>query len=70
MRIYADNAATTPMSETAIRVMEDALEHLYGNPSSLHSAGQEARARLEEARAQIASCLGAAAPNEIYFRRQ
>ena len=67
MRIYADNAATTPMSETAIRVMEDALEHLYGNPSSLHSAGQEARARLEEARAQIASCLGAAAPNEIYF---
>lgn len=66
-RVYADNAATTALSKTALDRMTLALETLYGNPSSLHTVGQEAKEALEAARAQIAQCLHAADPREILF---
>ena len=43
MRVYADNAATTRMSEVAIKAMMPYMSEVYGNPSSLHSIGQEAK---------------------------
>ena len=64
--IYADNAATTKMSKTAINAMLPYLEDLYGNPSSLYEFGQKAKEALEDARSRIAACLGADA-REITF---
>ena len=64
--IYADNAATTKMSKTAINAMLPYLEDLYGNPSSLYEFGQKAKEVLEDARSRIAACLGADA-REITF---
>ena len=64
--IYADNAATTAMSEAAIARMTEVMRQTYGNPSSLYSIGQEAKEVLEQARADIASVIGAN-PNEIIF---
>ena len=66
MRVYADNAATTKMSSVAIAAMTEYMENIYGNPSSLHSMGQEAKEALEAARATVAECLGCE-PREIYF---
>ena len=66
MRVYADNAATTKMSRIAIDAMADYMENVYGNPSSLHTMGQEAKEALEDARARVAACLGCE-PREIYF---
>ena len=66
MHVYADNAATTKMSTTAINAMVPYFETIYGNPSSLHSIGQEAKEALESARARVAACLGCE-PREIYF---
>ena len=66
MRVYADNAATTKMSRVAIDAMADYMEKCYGNPSSLHSVGQEAKEALEDARERVAACLGCE-PREIYF---
>ena len=66
MHIYADNAATTKMSETAINVMTDCMRNLYGNPSSLYTIGQKAKEKLEEAREEIARIINAA-PREIIF---
>ena len=66
MKIYADNAATTRPSKTAISVMTKALEELYGNPSSLYSIGQAAREALEQARADVAAVINAE-PREILF---
>ena len=66
MQVYADNAATTKMSDTAISVMTAYLKENYGNPSSLHSIGQEAKEALEAARETVAGCLNAE-PREIYF---
>ena len=66
MQVYADNAATTPMSAVALAAMKPCLEEFYGNPSSLHSVGQRAKEKLEEARAIVAGCLGCE-PREIYF---
>ncbi len=65
-RIYADNAATTKMSKTAIAAMLPYFDECYGNPSSLHTVGQLAAEALVGARQQIADCLGANA-KEIYF---
>ena len=64
--IYADNAATTQMSRAAIGAMLPYLETIYGNPSSLHSVGQQAAGALLSARDRIAKCLNAS-PREIYF---
>ncbi len=66
MHVYADNAATTKISQTALQAMLPCFEGLYGNPSSLHSVGQEAKEALEDARAKIAACLGCEG-REIYF---
>ena len=66
MRIYADNAATTPMSRAAIEAMLRCMEECYGNPSSLHTPGQRAKETLETAREEIASALNAA-PRELIF---
>ena len=66
MHVYADNAATTKMSQTAIDVMVSYFDKTFGNPSSLHSVGQEAKEALETAREQVAKCLGAQA-REILF---
>lgn len=66
MNVYFDNAATTKMSRAALDAMIPCLEQTYANPSSLHTVGQLAKEQLEQARADIAACLGAA-PNEIYF---
>ena len=66
MQVYADNAATTKMSQTAINAMLPYMERIYGNPSSLHSVGQEAAEALQSARETIAKCLNAS-PNEITF---
>ena len=67
MFVYADNAATTKMSKTAQKTMIDAMERVWGNPSSLHTTGQEAKEALEGARETIARLLGADSPHEIYF---
>ncbi|MBQ9562500.1 MAG: cysteine desulfurase [Lachnospiraceae bacterium] len=66
MRIYADNAATTPMSRTAIDTMVRCMEKEYGNPSSLYVLGQQAKEILEEAREDIANLIHAK-PGEILF---
>ena len=57
MKIYADNAATTKMSRTAIDAMIPYMEKVFGNPSSLYSIGQEAKEAIEKAREQIAKTL-------------
>lgn len=64
--IYVDNAATTAMNDVAIQAMLPYLENVYGNPSSLHTAGQRAKEALETARQKIALRLNAE-PSEIYF---
>ena len=66
MHVYADNAATTAMSQVAIDAMLPLFNKVYGNPSSLHTIGQEAKEALEEARATVAACLGCE-PREIIF---
>ena len=66
MQVYADNAATTKMSRVAIDAMVPYFDNIYGNPSSLHSVGQEAKEALENARERVAACLGCE-PREIYF---
>ncbi len=66
LQVYADNAATTKMSAAAIAAMVPYFDKIYANPSSLHSAGQEAKEALEQARSEIAQCLGCE-PREIYF---
>ena len=64
--VYADNAATTAVSPEVLEAMLPFYREVYGNPSSLYSIGQKAKSALEDARARVAKCLGAAA-NEIYF---
>ena len=64
--IYADNAATTKMSEAAIQAMTSALNEVWGNPSSLYSHGQKAKEVLETARDEIAALIGAT-PREVFF---
>ena len=64
--IYADNAATTPVSPEVISAMAPTFEVAWGNPSSLHAKGREAKALLDDARSRIAKVLGCEA-GEIYF---
>lgn len=66
MLVYADNAATTKISKSALDAMMPIFETYYGNPSSLHTVGQEAAEKLLEARESVAKNLGAQA-REIYF---
>ena len=67
MFVYADNAATTKISAAAQKTMIEAMERVWGNPSSLHTTGQEAKEALEGAREAIAAMLGADSAREIYF---
>ena len=66
MKIYADNAATTKMSRTAIDTMVKYMKETYGNPSSLYMIGQKAKEALETAREETASVINAS-PREIIF---
>ena len=66
MYVYADNAATTKVSPTAVAAMMPFLTEEYGNPSSFYSLGQRAAEALVKARETVAECLGAE-PGEIYF---
>ena len=66
MQVYADNAATTKISNHALQAMMPCFETYYGNPSSLHTVGQEAKEVLDKARETVAKCLGCEA-REIYF---
>ena len=67
MFVYADNAATTSVSKTALNAMLPYLTEDYGNPSSLYAFAQRAAEALAQARATVAECLGASSPKEIYF---
>ena len=66
MFVYADNAATTSVSKTALDAMMPYLTEQYGNPSSLYAFGQKAKEGLEAARKTVAECINAE-PREIYF---
>ncbi len=66
MKVYADHAATTRMSEAAKRAMLDAMDTVWGNPSSLYTVGQEAKVALEEAREQMAALLGGSAREYLF----
>ena len=66
MTIYADNAATTRMSDTAVAAMLPCMQEFYGNASSLHSTGQKAAEILQPARETLADCIGCL-PQEITF---
>lgn len=66
MRVYLDNAATTPLDERVWQKMTEVMMHQFGNPSSIHQHGREAKTLLEEARKQVAKLLNVT-PSEIFF---
>jgi len=65
-RIYVDHAATTPVFPEAIEAMSDLMRSHYGNPSSVHAMGMEAKRSLENARKQVASLINAE-PSQVFF---
>src|SRR5436190_23970098 len=66
MKVYLDNAATTPIDPEVIEVMIKAMKDSYGNPSSIHSWGRETKAAIEKARKSVANFLNVS-PSEIFF---
>src|ERR1700744_3005492 len=66
MRIYLDNAATTPIDSEVLKAMYQVMENTYGNPSSIHGHGREARTLIERSRKTIANLLHTS-PAEIFF---
>ncbi len=66
MRVYLDNAATTPIDKEVLQAMYEVMETRFGNPSSIHSHGRESRALLEKARKTISTILKVS-PSEIFF---
>src|SRR3978361_621533 len=66
MRVYLDNAATTPLDAEVMKAMCAVMENNYGNPSSIHAHGREARALVEKSRKTIANLLHTS-PAEIFF---
>ena len=66
-RIYLDNAATTAVSPEVVEAMLPYFSQVYGNASSIHGPGREAKRAVEAARRQISKALNAAVPQEIYF---
>ncbi len=66
MRVYLDNAATTPLDKEVIKVMTEVMESQYGNPSSIHAHGREVRTLIEAARKTVARLLHAS-PAEFFF---
>ena len=65
--IYADNAATTPVSNSVLQAMLPYLSDIYGNPSSVYGPGREARQAVEDAREKVAKAIGAEHAAEIFF---
>src|SRR5882757_8467858 len=66
MRVYLDNAATTPLDADVMKAMYNVMESNFGNPSSIHSHGREARAMIEKSRKTVANLLHTS-PAEIFF---
>ncbi|HLS39085.1 MAG TPA: aminotransferase class V-fold PLP-dependent enzyme, partial [Sphingobacterium bovisgrunnientis] len=66
MHIYLDNAATTPLDPEVMEVMVETMKNEYGNPSSIHAHGRQAKTIVEKARKTIANLLHAS-PAEIFF---
>jgi len=66
MRVYLDNASTTPLSQTAINAMIPMMQEQFGNPSSIHAEGRKVRAAIEAARKTVANALNASI-GEIFF---
>jgi cysteine desulfurase len=66
MPVYLDNAATTPLDPEVLKVMYQVMESQYGNPSSIHAHGRQARALLEKARKAVAGLLHTS-PSELFF---
>lgn len=66
MRVFFDNAATTPLDPTVVELMAEAMRHNFGNPSSIHAEGRKARAEIEQARKTVAKILNASI-GEIFF---
>lgn len=66
MRVYFDNAATTPVDKEVLKAMYEVMESHYGNPSSIHAHGREVRTLIEKARKSIAGLLHAS-PSEFFF---
>lgn len=66
MRVYLDNAATTPLDKDVMKAMFDVMENQYGNPSSIHAHGREVRTIIEKARKTISGLLHAS-PSEFFF---
>ena len=66
MRVYLDNSATTPIKKEVAEVMVEVINNNFGNPSSVHTFGQEVKPAVDKARHQVASIINAK-PNEVYF---
>jgi cysteine desulfurase len=66
MKIYLDNAATTPLDPEVMEVMLPVMQKQFGNPSSIHSFGRETRTIIEKARKTVAGLLNTS-PSEIFF---
>ena len=66
MKVYADNAATTKISDAALEKLNSVMKDTFGNPSSLYKVGQSAKKVLEDSREEIATLIGAS-PKEIFF---
>lgn len=66
MKVYADNAATTKISDAALEKLNSVMKDTFGNPSSLYKIGQKAKKVLEDSREEIATLIGAS-PKEIFF---
>ncbi len=66
MRVYFDNAATTPLDKEVFTVMQKVMENQFGNPSSIHAHGREVRSIVEQSRKTVAKLLNCS-PSEIFF---
>ena len=66
MKVYLDNAATTPLDTEVIKAMLPVMQNNFGNPSSIHSWGRETKTAIENARKSVAKFLNAS-PSEIFF---
>src|SRR6185503_10687428 len=67
-RVYLDHSATTPVDSRVLEAMMPYLTHRFGNPSSVHSFGQEARAAVDRARREVAELIGARATRLFFYR--
>lgn len=66
MKVYFDNAATTPINHEVVKIITDMMMNNYGNPSSIHALGRESKTMVEDARRTVAKLLGCT-PGEIFF---